>query len=717
MPGTSCNRLTPRLRVYLVEDGAAYFQPNWDLYGGQRLKPLLSRWCRKEDLLQGAIQTASRYGIELSAWNVCLHNTPLGTQFPECAIHNVFGDPYFHALSPGHPEARSYVKTVVRDLSRYGLRSILLEAPDYRNRAHGANWVSGHHHERAGVHLRPLEECLLSLSFNPEDVHAAQQAGVDMERLRERVLDHLERYFREAPKTPAELSDSTEVFRQQCPELGGYERYRRNTVRAFIAELKQVAAKTGLELDGVEDPSIDTVLVGAFGKAPHQIDQLVKDTRSRLKAGQKLMVLLRMGFNSPGFGPSISSQKEMGDYLRSALDAGADIIGLYNYSEAPPRTLTWIGPNLRELLPAVPAKPSPIAVGLIGCGRYGRFHARAYAGIPEVRLAGCTDTDSRVAEEFSREEGVDAVDRNTEQLLGRKEIRLVSIVVPHRFHRKLLLAALKQGKDVWIEKPPGLRLQETETLLAAARASNSLVAVGLSHRYSPGHWMLRDLIRKGLVGQLRSIRILAGTNKYVDPRWRDPRNTPGGWFLDPEMAGGGILPSSTIHLLSVASWLLQDRPFLQVRARVSQLHPQAHAGIEDDVELEIEDEPGVTIQVADSWVHELGFRLDVVGTNGRLGLRGDLSSPDLSGELQDIPPEWRHRALKGKVQIRHEQMAGHKKPGALGLASDLIESLRTGRRHPDLPDLLHARNLMATIQAAYSSASSGRPERVNWKSG
>ena len=157
----------------------------------------------------------------MCSWTVLLHNSRIGLAHPELTIHNAFGDSYPHALTPGHPTAAAFARGVIRDLSsRYPLDTIMLEAADYRARAHGGSWVGGHHHERQGTHLRELETALLDVSFNPEDMAGAERAGVDATGLRAAVRAHLDAYLAAAPDVPCRSARLAGVVPPPAPGAG-----------------------------------------------------------------------------------------------------------------------------------------------------------------------------------------------------------------------------------------------------------------------------------------------------------------------------------------------------------------------------------------------------------------------------------------------------------------------------------------------------------------
>lgn len=346
----------PRRKVHLLEDGMTYFHPNENSFDATPLKPKVASLCRDLDWFGTICKAAEQHNLEVSAWTVCLHNTRLGLLHPDCAIHNAFGDPYPHALTPAHPAVKEYVRSLVIDLcEHYALHSILLEAPDYRRRAHGGSWVSGHHHERCGVHLRPLEEYLFSLSFNPEDVRQATAEGVNVELIRNAVKQHLETYFAKAPSEPADLPRNIQEFRVNLPALEAYENHFHRVEADLLELLGKEAKPRGVKLIATTPhPAIDIVQTSAHGENPERISAVIRQAAATLSSSQELLVSIRMGFNGPGMGRAILSIEDMNRSIRAVSEGGTDAIGFYNYGEAPRQSIEWIRPALHDI--GFPAK-------------------------------------------------------------------------------------------------------------------------------------------------------------------------------------------------------------------------------------------------------------------------------------------------------------------------------------------------------------------------
>ena len=138
----------PVHRVYMTEDGVAYFHPQIETYG--YIRPTLAHTSSETDWFAAAATRSRDFGLRLAAWTACMHNSRLGTEHPEAVVQDAFGNPPPNGLCPSHPDVRRYVRAALRDLSRYSPHSVLLAAFVYMDVVHGA------HHERWSIPLHEL---------------------------------------------------------------------------------------------------------------------------------------------------------------------------------------------------------------------------------------------------------------------------------------------------------------------------------------------------------------------------------------------------------------------------------------------------------------------------------------------------------------------------------------------------------------------------------
>jgi len=341
---------SPKRRVHMLEDGVTYFRPTDSFYTDSPIKPAVSKFCDETDLFGDVCAEAKKVGMRVSAWTVCLHNTRIGLLHPECTIHNVYGDRLSHAMTPAHPASRAFVLAMVADLAEhYPIEAVLLEAPNYRKRAHGATWVSGHHHERDGVYLRPLEQDLMDLSFNPADMDEARKQGVDIDAVRDAVRRHMDSYFDQAPCEPRGLPETIEQFLDKTPALADLQACYTRIESSFLQEIRDFAEPRGLKLEGGMNPLVDIATTGAYGETPERTAQVVRNARAAIRPHQVLYASYRMGFNTPGMGTPVVSEEQTCEIVRTIAEAGADGVGFYNYGECARKCVEWIKPALKGI--------------------------------------------------------------------------------------------------------------------------------------------------------------------------------------------------------------------------------------------------------------------------------------------------------------------------------------------------------------------------------
>jgi predicted dehydrogenase len=121
-----------------------------------------------------------------------------------------------------------------------------------------------------------------------------------------------------------------------------------------------------------------------------------------------------------------------------------------------------------------------LALGILGVGHFGRFHALKAAANPRIRLIGLHDADPDRARAVAAETGAPALDAPS--VIEAAEA--VIVAAPTRFHGPLARAALAGGRHVLVEKPLAASLEEADALLALAAGRGLILQVGHIERFS-----------------------------------------------------------------------------------------------------------------------------------------------------------------------------------------------------------------------------------------
>ncbi|MEX0741636.1 MAG: Gfo/Idh/MocA family oxidoreductase, partial [Phycisphaeraceae bacterium] len=136
------------------------------------------------------------------------------------------------------------------------------------------------------------------------------------------------------------------------------------------------------------------------------------------------------------------------------------------------------------------------------------------------------------------------------ELAARQDVDSVVTFTPNATHRDIAVAMLDGGKNVFIEKPMGLTLEQGREVLEAEQRSGKYVAVDLEMRALGMGPMLRQIIESGEIGQVVQI-----DHDHYRGGWL--RNTPSGDYRT-RRATSGLFKMEAIHHIDLARYLLGE---------------------------------------------------------------------------------------------------------------------------------------------------------------
>src|SRR3954464_7285554 len=161
-----------------------------------------------------------------------------------------------------------------------------------------------------------------------------------------------------------------------------------------------------------------------------------------------------------------------------------------------------------------PAAPSDtVRFGMIGVGMQGSGLLATSIQLPGVECAGAADLyDGRhtLAREIVRPDL--PVTRRYQQLLDDKSIDCIVAAVPDHWHRQIVVDAVSAGKDIYCEKPMSHSVADGRAMVAAAKKSGRIVQIGSQRTSSVLCAKARELVEKGVLGDVQLIEGSLGRN-------------------------------------------------------------------------------------------------------------------------------------------------------------------------------------------------------------
>jgi len=129
-----------------------------------------------------------------------------------------------------------------------------------------------------------------------------------------------------------------------------------------------------------------------------------------------------------------------------------------------------------------------IGIGFIGFGLIGKQHVADFKKFGDVDLVGLCDVYKPRLEEGLKYIGNPRAKGYSDfrKMYDNKDIQGVIVATPDHWHALLTIMACAAGKDVYVEKPMTLFIDEGRWMIQAARKYNRIVVVGMQRRHGKG---------------------------------------------------------------------------------------------------------------------------------------------------------------------------------------------------------------------------------------
>ncbi len=373
-----------------------------------------------------------------------------------------------------------------------------------------------------------------------------------------------------------------------------------------------------------------------------------------------------------------------------------------------------------------------IGIGVVGLGWMGRVHTSSYrrllehfpdAGVKPRLVVAADISETRRA--HAERVGFERTAADWRAVLEDPAVDVVSITVPNAMHREVAVAAAEAGKHIWVEKPVGRGVPDTEAVAEAVRRAGVISGVGFCYRFAPAVQHAHELIAAGEIGNITHYRgvFLADYANRPDAAasWR---------FLRAD-AGSGALGDLMAHIVDLTHFLVG--PIERLSGRVATHIPSRPAQpmgegthftrVETDelVDVENEDWASALIEFPSGVVGSLETSRVIVGPHVKLRFEIHGTRGALAWELERMNELERFRFGDDEGYTR--VFAGPQHPGFAAFqpgagipmgyddlkvieAARFLRSVAAGRPYgPTLADAIRAAE---ALEAMEQSAASGR---------
>jgi myo-inositol 2-dehydrogenase / D-chiro-inositol 1-dehydrogenase len=328
-----------------------------------------------------------------------------------------------------------------------------------------------------------------------------------------------------------------------------------------------------------------------------------------------------------------------------------------------------------------------LALGLVGVGRIGSFHAQTLLALDDVSSITIADADPARARQVATELGVDAAEAPEALVDAGIDALVIATATPG--HAPLLRLAARAGLPAFCEKPVALDLPTMDVVRDEVAKAGIVVQVGFQRRFDAGYKAAHEAVAAGDVGRILVMR--AATH--------DPVSPPAGYIA----ASGGIFSDLHIHDFDAVRFVSGEE-ITEVYADGAALDAPWVNELDDvDVAAAIlQLSGGGLVLVSGTRRDPLGYdvRLEVFGTGDSIVVGQDARSPIRSVEPDAKP---RRRSAYRNFWDRFE-------PAYRNELAAFVETVRTGTPSPC--SLEEARAALTVALAAERSRAERRPVSI-----
>ena len=268
--------------------------------------------------------------------------------------------------------------------------------------------------------------------------------------------------------------------------------------------------------------------------------------------------------------------------------------------------------------------------GIIGLGNIANTFANAFDYVENSQLLGISSKSLKNIKLFKERYKISEkyCFQNYEDLINCDEIDIIYIALPHSFHFEWIMKCIESNKNILVEKPATINLDEIKKVNEKLRNSNLFFAEAFMYLYHPQTHKIIDIIKKNTIGELESMESKFGFNvvqkKFLGFKWNKINKKKR--LFNKYLGGGSILdigcyPSSlSIIIAKLKSDIVLDKLKIENIKKdydSSDVDLEAHAVLKFDNNF--------TSKIISSFKKNIGQSTKIIGSKGEICIENSWS--------------------------------------------------------------------------------------------
>jgi|WetSurMetagenome_2_1015567.scaffolds.fasta_scaffold10431_5 predicted dehydrogenase len=195
-----------------------------------------------------------------------------------------------------------------------------------------------------------------------------------------------------------------------------------------------------------------------------------------------------------------------------------------------------------------------VKLGIIGLGYIGQIHLRHSQKLANAKVTAVADMSPK-ALEHAKSFGVKTTYTNYADLLKDPQVDAALISLPTHLHLKCAQQAAEAKKQIFLEKPIAVTVDEAKEIISAAQRYSVKLMVGYPLRFNRRFGALKMDLENGLLGDVENAHAtyISSGPFFHRADGYSPVPVPEWWF-NTKYTGGGVLTDLGCHIINLLRW-------------------------------------------------------------------------------------------------------------------------------------------------------------------
>ena len=342
-----------------------------------------------------------------------------------------------------------------------------------------------------------------------------------------------------------------------------------------------------------------------------------------------------------------------------------------------------------------------LGFAVVGCGAISKKHLQVLSShVPGAEVIAVCDVSEERARQTAEQYGTKHYTDYVEMLEAEPGIDVVNVLTPSGDHAEVVVKLTEYVKNIVVEKPLALNLDDAERMIRACDRRGVRLSVVQQNRYNQPVQQLKRAIVAGRFGKMvsGSVRVRwCRTQEYYDQApWR------GTWLSD-----GGVLANQANHHIDLLTWVMGEVESVFAYTATRLVNIEA-----DDTAVAVlkfsDGALGVVEATTATRPADLEGSISVLGENGAVEIGGFAADKIKTWQFSDFGPE--DEAI---LERSGENPEGAFAFGHVQFLSAVVQTIREGKG--GVVDGLEALNSLTLINAMYESMETGREVKLRFR--